>query len=354
MKRKFLIPVLISTPFLCLCIHIYQRNYTPTKSVDYTQLQTKMNKEADLLYGSLTNLCGPTQEDYKQVESYLQNEQRPFVDLIELRAYRDKSKKMRLASKHQQNIYKIIPVNTNLEERNNCILLYCTWNELYPKSVETLLSIIKKSNFVGHVIYRVGGFPGEQYGDLSLAHIPFSFKVCAFMEAYRLGYKQALWLDAPIRPHIDLNTIFQRTREKGLFCYYDTTKFTQYCKAPHNYQLIDLSREMAEKLFTVALGIVGINFTDYRGLSVLHEWYYETKYNPKSSFTAFVETTILSKIINKYYQQKDFRYFLSNVYCPQHGSATLLEPNSPKIEFSYNKLDVEPNWPSKWIVDNKY
>ncbi|MCH9811210.1 hypothetical protein K0U07_00430 [bacterium] len=314
--------------------------------VNYDLIFANMQKEVDALYGSLEDLKNPTLNDYKKVEEYLLNGNRPFLNEMEIPNYSHKTRTMRLTSEEGEVEYKIVPVNCSLEDKNNCIVLYATCNQLFPDSLRTLLAQIENSNFVGHVIFRIGGYPNQQNGDLALSHVPYSFKVCALMEAYQLGYKRALWLDASMRLKADLNQIFKRMENLGFFSYWDTGHFTVYCGKEHHYKLIGLSKKQAQKLFTVVLGIVGIDFTSSKGLSILHDWYYETKFNPKSSFTSFMETTVLSIIVNKYYKKQDFTYFLEHVYCDQHIKFALIGPDSEGTEFTYNKKDVEPNWPN--------
>jgi hypothetical protein len=278
----------------------------------------------------------------------LQNGKRPYISEINFEQYATKSRIIRLTpeenSSHEM-IHQIIPVNCSIEEKENCIILYATCNFLYPESLQTLVDRIKSSDFVGHIIYRIGGWPNVEDGDLRLAHIPYSFKVCAFKEAQRLGYKKALWLDAPMRPYVSLNTIFSYIEEKKFFTYNLPHTLYSLCDGIAHLKRLDINTKKAKKFYTIAVGILGIDFTDEIAVKVLDDWYDHTRNNEAASCTKWVETNLLSLVINKYYRKSYFPPFLKHIYCPQTNKVND-RPTLDYLHFSYTKKDVEPNWPN--------
>lgn len=306
------------------------------------------NEYSDVVYNSIEDINNPTVEDYRKVEVYLEHGKRQYVSQINSRQYWVKSKKFKLTPSSENPshkiTHKIIPVNCNIEDKENCIILYASCNYLYPEALLKLVERIKKSNFIGHIIYRIGGWPNVEQGDLKLAHIPYAFKVCAFREAYGLGYKRALWLDAPMYSITSLNTIFDHLKDMGIFTYYQHWSITDITKKRIHLSFLGLTAEEAKNLYTVATGLLGIDFTDKRALTLLNDWYLRTKEDEKASCTTMVETCLFSLILNKYYEKEHFFNFEKHIYCPEHLNDEN-RPTDENLHFVYTKQDVQPGWP---------
>ena len=157
--------------------------------------------------------------------------------------------------------HQIIPVNCTIEDKENCIVLYASCNYLYPESLLKLVDRIKHSDFVGHIIYRIGGWPNVEQGDLRLAHIPYAFKVSAFREAYRLGYKRAFWLDAPMHARISFDTLFKSLKEKGVLTYYLPWSIADITQRKLHLSYLGMTLTEAQEAYTVSTGLLGIDFT---------------------------------------------------------------------------------------------
>ncbi|MCH9811211.1 hypothetical protein K0U07_00435 [bacterium] len=301
--------------------------------------------EASKVYQSIKDICHPTTRDYLKIEQFLKEGKRTNIKHIGYGQYQKKIRELKLVSDTGKVVFKIIPVNCDLEHKENCLLLYCTWNQRYPESLEKLCSIIEKSDFVGHIIFRIGGFPNVEAGDLALSHIPYSFKVCAFKEASRLGYKRALWLDSSMRPFINLNTIFNRISRDGFFCYYADWAFTNLASTPEQWEWYGLTEQELKNMTPIALGIIGIDFTIEKSQSLFNEWYDKTKNNPQLSFASLMETTLLSYLVNKSYKVREFPSIYGRVYnAYQDNIGEDLRPTPQTLEFSYDKWEVESNW----------
>lgn len=92
------------------------------------------------------------------------------------------------------------------------------------------------------------------------------------------------------------------------------------------------------------MGVFGIDFTNPTGLSVLNMWYDQTKNNEAASFTTWVETNLVSVIVNQHYPYFPFPNSKTHLFCTQHYKPDT-KPDYSTLHFTYNKLDVEPNWP---------
>ncbi|MCH9624735.1 MAG: hypothetical protein S4CHLAM27_11350 [Chlamydiia bacterium] len=352
------------------------------------------NEYSDIVYDSIEDITNPTIEDYKKVEDYLWYGRRPFLSKIDSKQYRIKAKRFRLLpnssefnSPDESNTdefntdefnpdefnpdefnpdelnpdelnpdelnpdkldfkipHEIIPVNCNIEDKENCIVLYASCNYLYPESLLKLVERIKNSDFVGHIIYRIGGWPNVEEGDLRLAHIPYAFKVCAFREAYRLGYKRALWLDAPMHARTSFNTLFDSLKEMGLFTYYLPWSMADITKKKLHLSYLGMTLTEAQDTYTVSTGLLGIDFTNKTSLNLLDDWYVTTKDNEKASCTRMVETCLFSLVLNRYYKKEHFMDFAKHIYCPEHLNDKN-RPTKENLHFVYTKQDVQPGWP---------
>lgn len=312
---------------------------------------THADENADTVYATIEDICNPTLDDYKKIEYFLNVGKRKFLPTIDNKQYSNKSKVFRLTPKNGSGhimTHEIIPINCSIEDKENCIILYGSCNFLYPQSILTLVNILKESSFKGHIIYRIGGWPNVEGGDLNLAHIPYSFKVCAFNEAYRLGFKRALWLDAPVRPHTDLNNLFLKIEKDGFFTYKVDASLANLCSDDSHYKALHTTKYKAYQTYTITAGFLGIDFTHMKGLKVFKEWYDVTKYFEKASNTNWVETAVLSVILNKYYKQNSFANWKIHTKCPQSASIGGNNASGEDLHFSYDKYDVEPDWPNHY------
>lgn len=103
----------------------------------------------------------------------------------------------------QQPVYKKFFVNTEDKNHDTCVISYSSFNDKYPTLQSAQLDALKKNGYQGHYLIRTGGWPGMECECLKHAVVPYGFKACFFIEAYKLGYKTVIWLDTPVKP---LNT----------------------------------------------------------------------------------------------------------------------------------------------------
>lgn len=97
----------------------------------------------------------------------------------------------------------------------------------------------------------------------------YNFKVFAFNEAFRRGYKVVLWLDASFYPLKDPMPIFDYINESGL--YFFKSGYPLSATAPDSL-LMGRNREDFVDVPEFATGAVGINIDNPKGASFFWSW----------------------------------------------------------------------------------
>lgn len=307
---------------------------------------------ANEVYSQIRDICHPTLEDYVLIQDYLSNEYRPFLDRLDPWQYRGKALEFRFIGRtpEEEIEYGIIPVHCSPEERENCLLLYSSFNYDYPKGVRTIIEKVKHSDFKGHIIYRIGGWPDLEGGSLQYAHIPFSFKVFCFQEAIKMGFKKAFWLDASIMPVCSLNAIFGEIKEKGCFTYATGYNLKEMCTeavtgydqryyaAERVFSLLGASYSDAGKMPAFAAGILGFDLENPRAREAIDRWLEITKNHEEAYYSARQELTVISIILN----QLGFTAKAGKDYATYDAK----ELDRPGLEFFIDKYLTQPNWPN--------
>lgn len=100
---------------------------------------------------------------------------------------------------------------------------------------------------------------------------PYAFKIYAFREAFKRGYKIVCWLDCSfwnIRPCMP---IFDIINEKGVFAFRSGYNCAETCPDNLLYD-VGITRDVAERIPETATGIVGINIDNPNGKKVFEYW----------------------------------------------------------------------------------
>jgi len=100
---------------------------------------------------------------------------------------------------------------------------------------------------------------------------PYAFKIYAFREAFRRGYKIVMWLDCSFWAIKNPMPLFDIVNEHGNFAFRSGYNCAQTC--PDNLlATAGMSRDEAEFWPETATGIVGINIDNPLGKRVFDEW----------------------------------------------------------------------------------
>ena len=247
------------------------------------------------IYSQVQDIYHPTIEDYQFVQNYLSYGKRE--NLERLRDMADRAKAMRIIGVIPEEFPKSgkVAVNCSSADRENCIVLYSTFNRNYPKGLKRLLKHILESDFKGHVLYRLGGWPNAEGGSLPLAHVPYAFKVAYFKEAQRLGFKRILWLDAAVLPLVSLNEIFDIIQDKGCFVLEAGPKLDGYLNAP-TAAYFGLSLHQTKEIPFCSAGLFGVDLSQKVGKTIIDRWYRAAS-DPDAFFSPRSDQAALSIIL---------------------------------------------------------
>lgn len=224
------------------------------------------------VYQELSSLVNPTAADLLKVQNYLTFGERSIIR--HLRDYEPNARNFKIigTTPDEQPQYGDIAVNCDENERENCLIVYASFNKNYPRGLKRLVDFVKNSDFRGHILYRIGGWPNIAGGSLALAHVPYAFKVSFFKEAQSKGFKRAFWLDTSILPVVSLNKIFEMIQEAGYFSMGNSHYIGPYMTSPA-IQAFGLTFEEANQIPSCSAGITGIDFTTKVGRAIVDRWY---------------------------------------------------------------------------------
>lgn len=272
------------------------------------------NPHSDEVYNSIKNICNPTYAEYLLIENYLSNGVIPHIEKMVDWKNRPLKRAIKLVDGSLDSIkHSIIYVRNKKMEKENCIILYASFDGNQSINIDTLVSEIQKSNYEGDIIKRLGGWPNIEEGDLRFAHIPGAHKVCAFKEALRLGYKRALWIDSNFLPEISLKTLFDQIEESGLFCYKTQFSLLDLCRRGEYISSFNISKQAAKEVSIIHTGILGIDLERANNQALLSKWGEVTIAHEISSFTPFSVHSLFSFLLHDYYPTENFPFFIDHI-----------------------------------------
>lgn len=103
------------------------------------------------------------------------------------------------------------------------------------------------------------------------AENPYAFKIYAFMEAIRRGYKVIMWLDCSFWAVKNPHHLFDIIYDNGVFAFRSGYNCAQTC--PDNLLAeMGVTRDEAENLPEIATGMVGLNIDNPNGKAVFDIW----------------------------------------------------------------------------------
>lgn len=233
----------------------------------------------ETIYLKISNLLNPSVEDYKILQSYLLEAERPYLDWLNRYIqnpgdgfrYDIRVRNFRLIKEDEEAIFEKVYFNTSPHERDLCIISYASFNSWYPVRIKKLKDNLHKVKFQGHYLYRIGGWPNVEEGSLLLAHVPYAFKLCMFKEALSYGYRKILWLDSSFVPLQDLAYIFKIIEERGYLIVSDPNKFLNYINEKV-LEYFNLSVVDSNNVDGVAAGIIGFDFTNENAKKIFYTW----------------------------------------------------------------------------------
>ena len=249
----------------------------------------------EAVYGQIVDIYHPTEQDYRLIQEYFVRGNRPFIS--RLRDYEPNAKNFKIIGDTPEELPRagVIPVNSDITDKENCLVAYSSFNKNYPRGLNRLVQFVSQSDFKGHILYRLGGWPNTEGGSLILAHVPYAFKVSMLKEAQRLGYKRVFWLDTAVLPYVSLNTLFDMIAEKGYFVLGNSHMIGPYMD-PHAAEALGIAMEETFQVPSCSAGIFGVDLTQEIGVEILDRWY-AAAHLPEAFFSPRSDQNALSTIL---------------------------------------------------------
>lgn len=280
---------------------------------------------ARIAYGQVRDICDPKIEDYQALQKFLARARRPA--LARLGDMEKRARHFCLIGKKAEELPQFgkVAVNCSEDEKENCLIIYASFNKAYPQGLKRLVDYVSNSDFKGHILYRIGGWPNVEEGDLKLAHVPYAFKPCFFREALQLGYRRVLWLDASIQPIVSLNRIFEEIAAKGYFAVGNGQYVAPFINEQAAASLGVTLGECA-KIPSVSAGLFGVDFSDEKAALAIAKWH-QAAQDSAAFFSSRPEQNALSIILF----QMDMQNWAS--------SSKIAESSEPISQNTYFKID---------------
>jgi len=237
----------------------------------YPPLASLFDKKTPPIYAQIEDLLHPTLHDYRFIQDYLNFGKREKIGLLEDMTTRMRALKLIGEKPNEYPRSGKLSVNCEPNEKENCILIYSTFNDRYPQGLERLVECIQNSDYQGHILYRLGGWPNTEAGSLVLSHVPYAFKISFFKEAQRLGFKRVLWLDAAVVPVASLNKIFKMIETKGCFVMSNGREVGPYTN-PEALAFFGLNHSSTYQIPSCSAGLFGVDFTQPIGRKIIDWW----------------------------------------------------------------------------------
>jgi len=127
------------------------------------------------VYGNIKDIRHPTNDDYRLIQEYLRNGKRGLYRLQDNALL---ARSIKIIGNSDQELPQswMSCVNCSSADKENCVIMYSTFNRNYPNALKRVVKTIENSDFRGHVLYRIGGWPNVEGGDLVLSHVPMPLR----------------------------------------------------------------------------------------------------------------------------------------------------------------------------------
>ena len=212
-----------------------------------------------LVWDQISDINAPTLNDLKILQKYLVDyRDGGIIKLVGDRYVDFNLGQLKILNPENSCEGGIIAVNCDNMARENCLITYATYNMDFAQKVRRLVKHVKETDYKGHILFRIGGWPNTECGDLKIAHVPYAFKVSMFREAQRLGFKHVLWLDSCIIPIISLNDVFDVIKKNGYYVEGNTPHMVRTWSNTQSVSYFGLTLEAANSVPSCSANIFGL------------------------------------------------------------------------------------------------
>ncbi len=236
------------------------------------------------LWNSIPDIEHPTIEDYRLFEKYLSTGRRPNLDIYLSQTQIGNQKFCRMfdfkliGDNNESPIFERHCLHVDQDNQEKCVLLYGSYNGIYPEKVRKILSELEAVGYHGHVLVRIGGFPNVAHGGLKICHVPYAFKVAFIREAQLLGYKNVLWLDSSMHPLNDLGHIFNEIKQRGhFFITVGSLQDNFPAHDPAAANALGIGVHLYDQIHHLSSAVIGLDMANSLALQLIDDWYMETE-----------------------------------------------------------------------------
>lgn len=295
-------------------------------------LGSSLDPSADF-YAHIQDIRRPTQKEMQMLQYKLSTADRPILERMPETGYIPRELQLISENPAEQEVCERIVLRCGEKDRENCIIIYSSFNERYPLGVKRLIEALRNSDYQGHVIFRIGGWPNVKNGDLKLAHVPFAFKPCFFKEVQQLGYQRVLWLDSSVlpAPGISLNWVFDAISALGVFIQANDHTIVKYMNED-SAQAFGITLADTQTILSCSAAIIGLDMTNSRSRRLLDAWY-AAAHHPFAFFSDRSDQNALSILIHQMGLTQDLlpRKLLGSLSVPR-GGLFLMDRSLVKFE----------------------
>ena len=277
------------------------------ESACFSSPETELFYKSHPVYSQIEDILHPTHEDFLLVQDYLKN---GHHESDQLGDRKNSIANLRIIG-NSPNLtpeFKMIAVNCSEEDRENCVITYASFNAHFPRGVKRLVDKIVNSDFKGHVLYWIGGWPNVEGGSLVLAHVPEAFKPSAFKKAESMGFKRVLWLDSSMVPVASLNTVFDMIANFGHFARGNTHDIGWYMNE-NTANSFGYSLSEVYNVPSCSAAIFGVDYTKPIGHKIIDQWY-QKAHDKHAFFSARVDQNALTLVLYKNNLENNINYGL--------------------------------------------
>lgn len=151
---------------------------------------------------------------------------------------------------------------------HKCCVISCGVGAWYSAGVERLHRSLVYHGYAGAMLLFKDTYPSDCPPH---RENPYAFKIYAFREAIKLGYRQILWVDSSFWNVQNCHHIFDDIIDNGVVGFSSGYNLAQ--TAPDNLlKRMGWDRDYAEALPEIATGFVGLNLDNPNGNAVFNLW----------------------------------------------------------------------------------
>lgn len=250
----------------------------------FHSLYSYTDPELEALWGSLSDVCNPTLQDYKLLENYFQHGK--FIPLqmevegtsrnlgFRLDDFRIRQRRnwKFIGSNEEMPIFEWHQLNLTPETENRCICIYSTYNGTYPQKAYRVLRELQENGYSGNVLLRIGGFPNLADGGLKFSPFMAMWKLEFFNEARRMGFTQIVVWETSMHPLTDAGYIFECMKQTGYFLPCAIGKGGAFFPRGSPSEIFDVFKIHTMNIPWMVPYVVGFNFDSDLGSQLFDEW----------------------------------------------------------------------------------